>query len=84
MRSDYRVNVSNETVDVEFDGQWLRLPEGALSVESMGGGETCWDVEVRTANGMAVSHEATPAGDYKKRRQLIGTLSKDGVFHPGK
>ena len=80
----FRVNVSNETVDVEFDGQWLRLPEGTLSVESMSGGETRWDVEVRTANGTAVSHEATPAGDYKKRRQLIGTLSKDGVFHPGK
>lgn len=85
----YRVNVPNETIDVETDGQWLRLPEGALSVESLGwggnkDGTKTYHVEVRTAKGSVEGHEAYPVGDYKKRRQLIGTLSKDGVFHPGK
>ena len=85
----YRVNVSNETIDVETDGQWLRLPDGALSVESLGwggnkDGTKTYHVEVRTAKGLVEGHEAYPVGDYKKRRQLIGTLSKDGVFHPGK
>ena len=81
----YRVNVPNETIDVETDGQWLRLPDGALSVESLGwggnkDGTKTYHVEVRTDNGTAVSHEATPAGDYKKRRELVGTLTKEGEF----
>lgn len=81
----YRVNVSNETMDVEWDGHWLRLPEGALSVGAMGCGEknglTTWHVTVRTADGSVEGHEALPSGDYKKRRKLIGTLSKDGKIH---
>ena len=81
----YRVNIPNETIDVETDGQWLRLPDGALSVESLGwggnkDGTKTYHVEVRTDNGTAVSHEASPAGDYKKRRELVGTLTKEGEF----
>lgn len=83
----YRVNVSNETMDVEWDGHWLRLPEGALSVGAMGrgekGGQTIWHVTVQTANGSVEGHEAVPAGDYKKYRKLIGTLSRDGEFYLG-
>lgn len=83
------MNVSNETIDVETDGQWLRLPDGALSVESLGwggnkDGTKTYHVEVRTAKGLVEGHEASPAGDYKKRRQLIGTLTKDGAFKTGK
>ena len=81
----YRVNVSNETIDVEWDGHWLRLPEGALSVGAMGRGEkdglTTWHVTVQTANGSVEGHEASPAGDYKKSRQFVGKLTKDGLWY---
>ena len=84
---NYRINVSNETIDVEFDGTWIRLPEGALFVESMGrrgkDEKAVWTVKVQTDDGPVEGHEAFPAGDYKKHRKLIGTLSRDGEFYLG-
>ena len=47
-------------------------------------GTKTYHVEVRTAKGLVEGHEASPAGDYKKRRQPIGTLTKDGAFKTGK
>lgn len=75
----YRVNVSNETIDVEYDDHWLRLPEGALSVMSMGkgwnkDGTVTWRIEVMTANGSVEGHESVPVGDSKKQRRYICTI----------
>lgn len=81
----YRLNVSNETVDLEYHDHWLRLPEGTLSVQSMGCGESKdgrkqWQLKAQTAEGPAEGWEIGPAGDYKSRREPVGTLTKDGVF----
>ena len=141
MRNDYRVNVSNETVEINVDGVWLKIPDGTESIIGQG---SDYSLTVKTATGeektvMAldgkplrrtldgrkflgficpngkfeastddpfageegrrrmgheidwkpcklgdeVPFEAFPAGDYKKHRKLIGTLSRDGEFYLG-
>lgn len=80
IRSDYRVNVTNETVEMMCDDKWFEIPDGALAV-------TCYSnmgVTIKTADGeKSVNDDGISVGDSLKGRIYLGLLSPRGDFEPG-
>ena len=54
MRSDYRVNVSNETVELNGDGVWLKIPDGTEVISSWGSGHLTAKTEADEEKGMPI------------------------------
>ena len=79
IRNDYRVNVTNETVEMMCDETWVNIPEGALKV--VGGGND--SISVETADGERWVDGGTPVGDSLKGRSYLGLLYPSGRFDPG-
>lgn len=79
IRSDYRVNVTNETVEMMCDKTWVNIPEGALKV--VGGAND--SISVETADGEKWVDGGMPVGDSLKGRSYLGLLYPSGRFDPG-
>ncbi len=79
IRNDYRVNVTNETVETMCDETWVKIPEGTIKVVS-GGNDS---ISVETADGEERADGGTPVGDSLKSRSYIGLLYPSGRFEPG-
>ena len=90
VRSDYRVNVTNETVEkmvkiVSGDGPgWVKIPDGTLEVvgqgsDSMGN----YHIRVKTESGETEVDGETLVGDSLAGRKYLGLLHPDGSFEAG-
>ena len=90
VRSDYRVNVTNETVEkmvktVGGDGPWwIKIPDGTLEVIGQGS-DSMGDyyIMVRTESGETEVDSGTPVGDSLWGRKFLGLLHPDGSFEAG-
>ncbi len=87
IRNDYRVNVTNETVEMMCDEVWVKIPDGSRGVTG-GGVSTCngekhVGITVRTANGEKDVDGGTPVDDSLKGRVYVGLLYPKGDFEPG-
>ena len=78
IRNDYRVSVTNETVEMMCDETWVNIPEGALKV--VGGGND--SISVETADGERWVDGGMPVGDSLKGRSYLGLLYPSGRFDP--
>lgn len=79
IRSEYRVNCTNETVERKGKYSWILIPDGALTITTA----SDRDVMVATANGPACSQKTTPIGDSLKGRRFIGLIYTNGRFVAG-
>lgn len=79
IRNDYRVNVTNETVEMMCDETWVKIPEGTLKV--VGGGND--SITAKTADGEKWANGGAPVGDSLKGRSYLGLLYPSGRFEPG-
>jgi hypothetical protein len=79
-RDDFRVNTSNETVEVMSRGRWVKIPDGALSVSGTDGRA----VFIKMPDGETTSDEGVQVGDTLKGRTYLGLISTDGTFKPGR
>ena len=79
IRSDYRVNVTNETVEMMCDETWVNIPEGALKVDSRANDS----ITAKTADGEKRADGGAPVGDSLKGRSYLGLLYPSGRFEPG-
>lgn len=79
IRSDYRVNVASETVEMMCGETWVRIPDGALKIE----GRSDCSIFVETADGEKSVDVGTPVGDSLKGRVYVGLLHPNGSFEPG-
>ena len=78
IRNDYRVNITNETVEMMCDKTWVNIPEGALKV--VGGGND--SISVETADGERWVAGGMPVGESLKGRSYLGLLYPSGRFDP--
>ena len=79
IRNDYRVNVTNETVEMMCDETWVNIPDKTLKVD----GRSSDSISVKTENGEQDVSGGTPVGDSLKSRSYIGLLHPSGRFEPG-
>ena len=79
IRNDYRVNVTNETVEMMCDETWVNIPDKTLKVY----GRSNDSISVKTENGEQDVSGGTPVGDSLKSRSYIGLLHPSGRFEPG-
>ena len=79
-RDDFRVNTSNETVEVMSWGRWVKIPDGALSVSGTDGRA----VFIKMPDGETTSDEGVQVGDTLKGRTYLGLINTDGTFKPGR
>jgi len=79
IRSDYRVNVTNEMVEMMCDETWVNIPEGALKVDSRANDS----ITAKTADGEKRADGGAPVGDSLKGRSYLGLLYPSGRFEPG-
>ena len=79
IRNDYRVNVTNETVEIMCDEIWVKIPEGTLKVD----GRANDSISVKTADGEKWADGGMPVGDSLKGRVYVGLLYPSGRFEPG-
>ena len=79
IRNDYRVNLTNETVEMMCDETWVKIPDKTLKVD----GRTTDSISVKTADGEKRADGGTPVGDSLKSRSYIGLLYPSGRFEPG-
>lgn len=79
IRNDYRVNVTNETVEMMTgDAFWIRIPDGTLAV--VGGGENSIVVNTSDEKYKNVKSELTSVGDSLSRRKYLGLIHPRGEF----
>ena len=81
IRNDYRVNVTNETVEIMCDETWIKIPDGTLAVVGRGGDS----ITVKTASGEknVSDGNGTSVGDSLKERVYLGLLRPNGRFVTG-
>ena len=79
IRNDYRVNVTNETVEIMCDETWVKIPEGTLKVDGRSGDS----IMVKTADGEKWAEGGMAVGDSLKGRVYVGLLYPSGRFEPG-
>ena len=79
IRNDYRVNVTNETVEMMCEETWVKIPDNALKVDSRSNDS----ISVQTANGRKRADGGMPVGDSIKGRSYIGLLHPSGRFESG-
>lgn len=79
IRSDYRVNVTNETVEMMTgDTFWIRIPDGTLAV--VGGGGNSIEVNTSDEKYKNVESKFTSVGDSLSRRKYLGLIHPRGEF----
>lgn len=77
--NDYRVNVTNETVEMMTgDRFWIRIPDGTLAV--VGGGGDSIDIKTADDERKNVEGKLTPVGDSLSRRKYLGLIHPRGEF----
>lgn len=79
IRNDYRVNVTNETVEMMTgDTFWIRIPDSTLAVVGGGGNS----IVVNTADGKYKNVESKfmLVGDSLSRRKYLGLIHPRGEF----
>ena len=79
IRSDYRVNTANETVETMCDETWVKVPDKTLKVD----GRSNDSISVKTVDGDKWVNGGTPVGDSLKGRVYVGLLTPSGRFEPG-
>ena len=79
IRSDYRVNVTNETVEIMCDETWVKIPDKTLKVD----GWAKDSISVKTEHGEKRVVGGMPVGDSLKGRIYVGLLYPSGRFEPG-
>ena len=80
IRNDYRVNVTNETVEMMCGEKWFAIPDGTLAVTSYGNK----GVTIKTADGeKSVNDDGVAIADSLKGRRYLGLLHPSGRFEPG-
>ena len=82
VRSDYRVNVTNETVETMVGGndpEWIKIPDGSLDIVGRGSGS----IIVKMKSGETEVSGGTPVGDSLTGRKYLGLLHPDGRFEAG-
>ena len=79
IRSDYRVNTTNETVEMMCDETWVKIPDKTLKVD----GSSSDSIFVKTEDGDKWVNGGTPVGDSLKGRVYVGLLYPKGDFEPG-
>ena len=87
VRSAYRVNVTNETVEMmvgRYDPGWIRIPDGTLEVVG-GGGDFYGNnhIRIKTESGETEVDGGTPVGDSLAERKYLGLLHQYGSFEAG-
>ena len=79
IRNDYRVNVTNETVEMmTADTFWIRIPDGTLAV--VGGGGNSIVVNTSDEKYKNVESKFTSVGDSLSRRKYLGLIHPRGEF----
>ena len=79
IRNDYRVNVTNETVEMmTADTFWIRIPDGTLAV--VGGGGNSIVVNTSDEKYKNVESKLTPVDDSLSRRKYLGLVHPRGEF----
>jgi hypothetical protein len=79
IRNDYRVNVTNETVEMmTADTFWIRIPDGTLAV--VGGGGNSIEVNTSDEKYKNVESKLTSVGDSLSRRKYLGLIHPRGEF----
>jgi hypothetical protein len=79
IRNDYRVNVTNETVEMmTADTFWIRIPDGTLAV--VGGGGNSIEVNTSDEKYKNVESKFTSVGDSLSRRKYLGLIHSRGEF----
>lgn len=79
IRNDYRVNVTNETVEMMTgDTFWIRIPDGTLAV--VGGGGNSIEVNTADEKYKNVESKFTSVGDSLSRRKYLGLIHPRGEF----
>lgn len=79
IRSEYRVDPEAESVERKCGRNWLRIPDGSLSVDS-------WSDEsltVKTGSGEESVSSGQPVKDSLKDKRFIGMVTTRGEFVPG-
>ena len=79
IRNDYRVNTTNETVEMMCDETWVKIPDKTLKVD----GSSSDSIFVKTEDGDKWVNGGTPVGDSLKGRVYVGLLYPKGDFEPG-
>lgn len=79
IRNNYRVNVTNETVEMmTADTFWIRIPDGTLAV--VGGGGNSIVVNTSDEKYKNVESKFTSVGDSLSRRKYLGLIHPRGEF----
>lgn len=79
IRSDYRVNATNETVEMMIgDKFWILIPDGTLAVVGRGGDSI--DVNMADEKYKNVEGKLVPVGDSLSRRKYLGLIHPRGEF----
>lgn len=79
IRNDYRVNVTNETVEMMTgDTFWIRIPDGTLAV--VGGGGNSIEVNTSDEKYKNVESKLASVGDSLSRRKYLGLIHPRGEF----
>ncbi len=79
-RRRYRVNSSNETLEVGFEGLWIKVPDGAQTITGIKADAGEAFIEVTRADGPATGRECTPVDDQNTHHVYLGTSWPDGRF----
>ena len=79
IRNDYRVNTTNETVEMMCEETWVKIPDKTLKVD----GSSSDSIFVKTEDGEKSVNGGTPVGDSLKGRVYVGLLYPKGDFEPG-
>ena len=79
IRNDYRVNTTNETVEMMCDETWVKVPDKTLKID----GTSNDSIFVKTEDGEKNVGGGTPVGDSLKGRVYVGLLYPSGDFEPG-
>ena len=79
-RRSYRVNASNETLEVAFENMWVKVPDGAVAITSIrvDAGEAT--IEAEGAAGTVKGRECSPVSDETSSSVYVGTCWPDGRF----
>jgi hypothetical protein len=79
IRNDYRINVTQETVEILCGQTWLPLPDNTLWI-TMKSGDA---VVAETTDGDVTVASGRPVGDSLKGRRYLGLIDPQGTFVPG-
>ena len=79
IRSDYRVNVTNETVEMMCGKLWIKIPDKTLSITAKS--EDSLSVKMKDGEKDVVG--GAPIGDSLKGRVYRGLIYSSGIFETG-